>query len=85
MINMERKSRCPKRGVVRIELCPCQLEIKDTALSPAAPSPASHKLFPPSPREHPFHKTPSPVPEFPLPPTFQLVYGQALLRANSGF
>ena len=85
MTNMEWKSKWPKRGMVKIELCPGQLKITATPLSPAAPSLGSQKLFPPSPREHPFHKTPSPVPEFPLPPTFQLVYGQALLRANSGF
>ena len=68
------KSRWPKRGMVKIELCPGQ-----------APSLMSQKLFPLPPREHPPHKTPFPVPEFPFPPHVPAVYGQALLRANRCF
>ena len=68
------KSRWPKRGMVKIELCPGQ-----------APSLMSQKLFPLPPREHPPHKTPFPVPEFSFPPHVPAVYGQALLRANRCF
>ena len=68
------KSRWPKRGMVKIELCPGQ-----------APSLMSQKLFPLPPREHPPHKTPFPVPEFSSPPHVPAVYGQALLRANRCF
>ena len=41
MTNMEWKSRWPKRGMVKIELCPGQLKITATPLPPAAPSPGS--------------------------------------------
>ena len=68
------KSRWPKRGMVKIELCPGQ-----------APSLMSQKLFPLPPRERPPHKTPFPVPEFSFPPHVPAVYGQALLRANRCF